>query len=145
MPDPATARLVQLGTFDCPSTETIRLRQQTGRLSYRYLYAGNFSNIAPKAWQGAAHGAEIPIIMGTHSNYRGPSTALENATSAAFQDAYVAFARDPYRGLEAHQWQPYTNLGLKQVRQLGDGVAAKDISYAHMEAMCDGVAPKTTK
>ncbi|KAK5125190.1 hypothetical protein LTR85_000866 [Meristemomyces frigidus] len=131
-----------LSTFFCPATETIRLRQETGRLTYRYLYAGNFSNISPKPWMGAYHSSELPLLMGTHPDFRGPSTALEYATSAAFQDAYVAFASDPVNGLVAQDWTPYAQIGAGNVREFGAaGVAVRDTSIGPTEALCDGAAP----
>lgn len=79
--------------------------------------------------------------MGTDPDFRGPSTPLEYATSHAFQDAYVAFASDPVNGLKGQDWVPYTQLGAKQVREFGAGVAAQDISIAATEALCDGAVP----
>ena len=87
---------------------------------------------------GAYHSSELPLIMGTHPNYRGPSTPLEYATSHAFQDAYVAFASDPENGLAAQDWLPYGALGEADVREFGGGVAAQDISVASDESQCNG-------
>lgn len=92
---------------------------------------------------GAYHSAEQPLIMGTHPNYRGPSTSLEYKTSYAMQDAWVAFASDPVKGLMRQDWPAYTQLGKKQVREFGAGVAAKTISVASVEAQCDGASVKT--
>ena len=86
---------------------------------------------------GAYHSAELPMLFGTHPNFRGPSTPLEYATSHAFQDAYVAFANDPKNGLGSQQWQPYLQLGADTVRDFGDGVAAKDTSIASTEQLCN--------
>lgn len=76
--------------------------------------------------------------MGTHGNFRGASSELEEATSRAFQDAYVAFASDPNSGLPGQGWEVYAALGGSDVREFGGGVAAKDVSVADMEALCDG-------
>ncbi|KAK5135196.1 hypothetical protein LTR08_005583 [Meristemomyces frigidus] len=131
---------VLLSEFFCPATETVRLRQQTDRLTYRYLYAGNFSNVSPKPWMGAYHSSELAMIMGTHPDFRGPSTALEYATSHAFQDAYVAFAGDPVDGLAGQDWAPY-RVGSGSVREFGGGVAAQDTSVAVDEGYCNGAVP----
>lgn len=127
-----------MATFFCPATQTTRLRQQTGRTTFRYLYAGNFTNISPRPWLGAYHSAELPLLMGTHGNFRGASSELEEETSRAFQDAYVAFASDPTGGLSGQGWEVYAALGSSDVREFGAGVAAKDASVADMEALCDG-------
>lgn len=143
-PNQTLAHQALLSTFFCPATETIRLRQQTGRLTYSYRYAGNFSNISPRPWMGAYHSSELPLLMGTHPDYRGPSTALEYATSHAMQDAWVAFAADPVRGLAGQDWEVYDRLGAKRVREFGAGVAAMDVSVAGVEAQCDGAVPKSS-
>lgn len=86
---------------------------------------------------GAYHGAELPILMGTHPNFRGNSTPEEYATSHAFQDAYVAFASDPENGLAGQHWKPYEVLGSGDVRGFGmEGVAAQDVDIASTEAFC---------
>lgn len=82
--------------------------------------------------------------MGTHPNFRGPSTTAEYATSAAFQDAYVAFARDGAAGLEEVGWQQYATLGSGEVRAFGrDEIAAQDWSIASRESLCAGSAPQS--
>ena len=88
---------------------------------------------------GAYHSSELAMIMGTHPDFGAPSTALEYATSHAFQDAYVAFASDSVNGLAGQDWAPYV-LGADTVRDFGDGVAAKNISLASTEALCNGEA-----
>lgn len=123
--------------FSCPATNTVRIRQQTDLVAFRYVYYGNFTNVSPRPWMGAYHGSELPILMGTHPNFRGNSTPEEYATSLAFQDAYVAFANDPETGLAGQNWKPYVTLGSKEVRGFGkDGVAAQDVSIASTEALC---------
>lgn len=90
---------------------------------------------------GAYHSSELPMLMGTHPDFRGPSTALEYATSHAFQDAYVAFASDPVNGLASQDWTPYTQIGAGNVREFGAGVAAQDTSIWFDEKLCDGAVP----
>lgn len=135
------AQLNYLTLFLCPQTETTRVRQLTGLDTYVYLYAGNFSNISPKPWMGAYHNAELPMLFGTHPNYRGPSSRLEWATSHAMQDAWLAFARSPKDGLMEKGWKMYEELGDRSVRMFGAGKPAKDTSLSKMEAMCDGRDP----
>lgn len=140
-PDPELAQQALLSTFFCPATESIRLRQQTGLQTHRYLYAGNFSNIAPEPWLGAYHSAELPMLMGTHPNFRGESTELEITTSEAFQDAFLAFVKDPAGGLESVGWGVYETLGARQVRKFGDdpgGMAVETVDLAELEGMCEG-------
>ena len=130
-----------LRTFLCPATETIRLRQMGGRKTYAYRYSGNFTNISPKPWMGAYHSAELPLLFGTHPDFRGESTELEYATSCAMQDAWVAFARDPENGLRGQGWDVYEKLGANEVREFGAGVAARDVSISGAEGKCNGAVP----
>ena len=60
-------------------------RAKFGYTTYRYEYAGNFSNITPLPWIGATHSAELPLVMGTHPNYNSNSTPLEWDTSSMMQ------------------------------------------------------------
>ncbi|CAK3971141.1 related to triacylglycerol lipase V precursor [Lecanosticta acicola] len=137
-PNQTVAHQALLNTFFCPATETVRLRQQTGRQTYSYRYSGNFTNISPRSWMGAYHSSELPLIFGTHLDYRVHSSALEYETSRAMQDAWVAFASDPIRGLESQDWPVYEQLGLQEVREFRAGIPAGDISVANVEAQCNG-------
>ncbi|KAJ4413451.1 hypothetical protein N0V82_008525 [Gnomoniopsis sp. IMI 355080] len=147
-PNQTAALDEKLLLFFCPATESIRLRQRTANVtpSFRYVYFGNYTNISPRPWMGAYHSSELPMLMGTHPNFRGPSTPAEYATSAAFQDAYAAFARDGAAGLEGVGWQQYATLGSDEVRAFGrDGVPAQEWSVASRESLCAGSAPKSNR
>ncbi|OTA26318.1 hypothetical protein BTJ68_10564 [Hortaea werneckii EXF-2000] len=52
-------------------------RETAGLTTYRYIYSGNFSNVSPLPWMGAYHSSELPMIFGTHYEYRGNSTPFE--------------------------------------------------------------------
>lgn len=172
------ALLADLWLFFCPTTETVRLRQQLppnssssnsndttkgrGTPTYRYEYYGAWANVSPRAWMGAYHAAELPMVMGTHPNFRGASTPAEEATSEAMQDAFAAFARDPWGGLDGgggggdgggegqgqgqggQGWDKYTTLGSLQVRGFGyEGVPAQNVQVGTLEAFCAGGTIKT--
>lgn len=148
------ALIADLWLFFCPTTETVRLRQLTQggnntttantTPTYRYEYYGSWPNVSPRAWMGAYHASELPMIMGTHPDFRGPSTGPEELTSEAFQDAYAAFARDPWGGLEKLGWERYTTLGSTQVRGFGyDGVPAQNVQVGSLETYCAGGTIKT--
>jgi cholinesterase len=123
----------------CFATVASKIRQEFDILTFRYQYAGNFTNISPRGWLGAYHSSELPLIMGTHPNFRGNSPPFEYATSHAFQDAYLAFARDPIDGLASVNWKPYQSLGEHNVREIGYGVPVQDMNLTRMEGLCDGV------
>lgn len=57
---------------------------------------------------GAYHQAELPLLFGTHGNYRGLSTKHEIAVSEGMQNAWRAFANDPKHGLVGQQWPQFT-------------------------------------
>ena len=142
-PDPALAEAALLSTFFCPATESCRLRQQTGRPTYRYEYAGNWTNLSPAPWMGAFHSAELPMLFGTHPNFRGESTEAEYATSHVMQDSWLAFAKDGPSGLEGAGWEEYSAVDEASVREFGaGGVPAQDTSLAEMVGMCSGAGVK---
>lgn len=85
---------------------------------------------------GAYHGSELPMLFGTHGNYRGNSTEFEIAVSTAMQDAWVAFASNP-EDLAGQQWPQFT-ADSDVVRSFGNGTAAQNEigSLTLYEAQC---------
>ncbi|KAL3427014.1 chlorogenic acid esterase precursor [Phlyctema vagabunda] len=82
----------------CPLGREVRNRNLVGLPTYRYQYAGNFSNISPVSWFGAYHSAELPILFGTHDQFRGPSTDYEYEVSHAMEAFWLSFASNPTAG-----------------------------------------------
>ncbi|KAJ5100308.1 hypothetical protein N7456_006360 [Penicillium angulare] len=82
----------------CPVAVEVKNRNMAGITTYRYQYAGNFSNISPLPWFGAYHSSELPMVFGTHYEYRGPSTQFEWDVSYAMQALWLSFVEDPSRG-----------------------------------------------
>lgn len=73
--------------------------------------------------------------MGTHSDYRNPSTDFESRLSEKMQDMWLAFAKDPWNGLRRHSWSPYSSDGTALV--LGkDDVLIATSSIAHLDSGC---------
>jgi acetylcholinesterase len=64
---------------------------------------------------GSYHFSELPLIMGTHGDYRGSSTAFETELSNTMQDLWLAFAKDPNGGLTSSSWTPYSSNGTALV------------------------------
>ncbi|KAF2102069.1 acetylcholinesterase [Rhizodiscina lignyota] len=125
-----------LSTFFCHAVQTARNRVSAGQETYRFFYEGNFSNIATKPWLGAYHSAELPLLFGTHSNYRGASPPYEYAVSHAMQDAWRAFVNDPHGGLASQNWAQFTKSN-DMVRKFGDhGIVAHNGDVKNFEAMC---------
>lgn len=139
-PNLTAARLVTLEAFQCPADLTARNRHAAGAETFRYFYSGNFSNIAPRPWEGAYHSSELPLIFGTSGIARAPSTAFEIKLSEKLQDLYLAFASDPINGLKSQGWPAYEPGG--QAVEFGkDGKVVQDISISSLEAPCVGYVP----
>ncbi|KAL2130632.1 hypothetical protein VTI74DRAFT_6133 [Chaetomium olivicolor] len=86
--------------FLCSTLQAAKARLSAGTGPVcRYVYAGNFSNVSPKGWMGAYHGAELPVVFGTHAMFGGNSTELEWRTSWAMQDLWVRFVAKGGRGI----------------------------------------------
>ncbi|KAJ1544716.1 hypothetical protein HK405_008435 [Cladochytrium tenue] len=134
-PSVAATDAIMLALFFCTSVKSAEYRLLAGLPTFRYLYSGNFTNIAPRPWMGAYHSAELPMIFGTHPNFRGNSTALEYETSEAMQDAWLAFARDGADGLVAQGWPLFSSLG-GDVRVFGDAVAVQTGNTKAWEESC---------
>ncbi|KAL3471482.1 Alpha/Beta hydrolase protein [Aspergillus californicus] len=84
--------------ISCPVAEEANNRILGGLPTYRYEYAGNFTNISPLPWFGAYHSSELPLLFGTHSEYGSASTKFEWDVSHAMQALWLSFAEDPTRG-----------------------------------------------
>lgn len=83
----------------CGAASAAQARRTAGVKVWRVRYFGTWANLNPYSWLGAYHGSDIPILFGT-SNLTGPDTRAEAETSAYYQGAWAAFARDPVNGLE---------------------------------------------
>ena len=118
----------------CPVVATSDFRTQGGRITYRYQYQGNWTNISPLDWMGAYHSSELPMIFGTNGDFRGPSTQFEKDTSRKMQDLWLAFANDPAHGVEKLGW---ANVTSGYVNAFGaNNQTARLISAATLDAPC---------
>jgi carboxylesterase type B len=139
-PDPVIADSITLGSFLCPSVQTTHDRFAVNTTTFRYLYGGNFSNIAPQPWEGAYHQSDVPLIFGTHGIARSNSTALEISVSEAMQDFWLAFAEDPVNGLPKAGWEAYEPTG-EAVLFGWENQAVQPIKEADLERPCNGLMP----
>ncbi|KAK4118014.1 hypothetical protein N657DRAFT_584396 [Parathielavia appendiculata] len=86
-------------------------RSAYGLTTYAYLFSGNFSNITPRYWLGGMHGSDIPLVFGTHYQFRDNSTELEWETSYAIEAFWISFAANPSAEPRNHlgqAWPKYT-------------------------------------
>ncbi|KAK8214673.1 carboxylesterase [Phyllosticta capitalensis] len=135
-PNMTTAATLGYEYFLCPATKMTYERLAVGRTTHRYFYAGNFTNISPRPWMGAYHESELPLLFGTHADFRGNSTPFEYEVSHTMQDTWVAFARDPENGLDRLGWPAYAAKD-GQVRKFAvDGVLAQMGNVSAVEAEC---------
>ncbi|KAJ0109029.1 hypothetical protein J7T55_002221 [Diaporthe amygdali] len=132
-PDFATALEYSYDYFWCPATLTTYERLENNRITHRYYYTGNFTNISPQPWMGAYHESELPMLFGTHMDFRGNSTPFEYAVSHTLQDAYVAFVADPVNGLNSIGWPAYEGPG-GTVMQWAD---MSNLTLAHLTTVTE--------
>lgn len=139
--DTALADLTTMVFFFCPTYQSAKARiaAQTGPV-YRYLYAGNFTNVSPRGWMGAWHAAEMPLVFGTHPLYRGDSTALEYMTSHAMQDAWLAFVATAGERPSIEGWDAWDEVDGGRVVEFGNGVPARLIDTTEMEESCSSLS-----
>lgn len=71
---------------------------------------------------GAYHGSELPMIFGTHADFRGNSTPFEYELSHVMEDALTTFIKDSTAGLDAIGWPVYTAED-REVRTYGENNA----------------------
>jgi carboxylesterase type B len=83
---------------NCQVALEVKNRNRGNLPTYRYRYAGNFSNVSPLPWFGAYHSSELPLVFGTHYEYGGPSTSFEWDVSYAMEALWLSFAEDPTQG-----------------------------------------------
>ncbi|KAH6649548.1 Alpha/Beta hydrolase protein [Chaetomium tenue] len=106
------------GGLACGSRREMDARAAYGLPTYVYLSSGNFSNITPRYWLGGMHSSDIPLVFGTHYQFRGNSTELEWQTSFAMEAAWVSLAANPSADPQDHlgqKWPKYTEASRQVV------------------------------
>jgi acetylcholinesterase len=135
-PDQSLADAMTILFFQCPTTYTIADRYANNLITFRYVYAGNFSNIAPQWWEGAYHSSDLPLIFGTYGIARGNGTHFQKQVSEKMQDMWVAFAEDPVNGLPNMGWNKYQG-GSGEALLIGKGeLVTQPIAESALETIC---------
>ncbi|KAH8657832.1 Alpha/Beta hydrolase protein [Xylariales sp. PMI_506] len=129
---------VGLNAITCPVSSAIALRTDNNLTTYRYYYAGNFSNISPEPWIGASHSAELPLIFGTHYEYRTNSTEFEWEVSYAMEAFWLSFARNPRADPVAGDitWPKYSRDANTTVYLAADDQIAQLINGSTVDDLC---------
>ncbi|KAJ7103848.1 Alpha/Beta hydrolase protein [Mycena epipterygia] len=96
----------------------------------------NKSFLCFSAFPGAYHASELLLIFGTAGQYHSASTAYEDDVSVKMQDLWLAFARDPLKGLQGAGWEPHA---VGKAVLLGDADALlKQIDVQDLDCVCSG-------
>ncbi|OJJ38084.1 hypothetical protein ASPWEDRAFT_734215 [Aspergillus wentii DTO 134E9] len=103
-PPEETMHALTQSIIACPSAREVHIRELAGLTTYRYYYTGNFSNISPWDWMGAYHSSELPLLFGTHDEYRTPSTEFEYQLSYAMEALWLSFASNPQSAPSYQNW-----------------------------------------
>ncbi|OGM45048.1 carboxylesterase family protein [Aspergillus bombycis] len=128
-------------TFNCPIVETVGNRLEQDIPTWRYLYHGNWSGLSPTPWLGAYHSSDVPIVFGTYdkTTIQPPSNPAEVAASKYIQGAWVAFAKDPWKGLSDYGWPQFTSQNRSLVSLALDNRIPATISSAEKwDSHCRG-------
>ncbi|KAL6704031.1 hypothetical protein ACN47E_008795 [Coniothyrium glycines] len=121
--------------FLCPAVKTTQERYAANATTFRHLYGGNFSNVAPLWWQGAYHSSDLPLIFGTYGIARGKGSEFQGRVSQMMQDFWVAFAEDPVKGLPKLGWASYQRNGTSVVFGMGER-AVQTVKQTELDAPC---------
>lgn len=105
-PDQATLDKATLSDFVCVAREAAAVRAANGLTTYRYQWAGNYTNLTPFPWMGAYHASDVPMVFGTY-DLHGGATAGQRRAAERLQDYVFAFLENPENGIRRHLgWQP---------------------------------------
>jgi carboxylesterase type B len=131
--------------FVCLASNTTQSREKQGLggVTYRYEYAGNFSNLTPLGWMGAYHASDVPMIFGTYETVGGAGvTEFQREVATAMQDYVLAFMEDPAGGLKKMGWLPYGEVegssvgGRNLMRFASGGEVARIVNGGEVDDAC---------
>jgi len=125
----------------CPLAVEVRNRNLASLPTYRYQYVGNFTNISPVSWMGAYHSSELPLLFGTHFEFRGQSTNFEYQVSYAMEDLWLAFVSNPTQkpGISSNghfKWPLYDQSSKKMVLFADGKTAVQVVSGDRIDGKC---------
>lgn len=133
-----TATMETEDEWICTAYQDSILRASLGLDTYRYMWAGNFSNISPVSYLGAFHWSDLLMIFGTYQDDAGYISDLEVATSEAMQDHILAFLKNPATVGSTVGWPAFhadaPNGGL--ILEFGNQTTVKNITGDFLEAGC---------
>lgn len=123
----------------CAAYNTSVYREDVGLTTYRYQWAGNFSNIdANIDWLGAYHYSDLYMFFGTYLIAPGYIPPLEVQSSEVMQDLMYDFINDP-NSLPSNGWPAYDTMaanGGQMLRFGADGQAVQVVSGNDVDGAC---------
>jgi len=128
-------------SFTCPHDYEARIRSSLNIPVWQYRYFGDWVNTRLYPNSGAYHGTEMQMLFGNSQDVSGIApTADQKRLTEIIQSAWVAFARNPERGLSQLGWPEY-EAGEKTLIRLGFANSPEpDIVRAEIYAgECEGV------
>ncbi|CCG84624.1 protein of unknown function [Taphrina deformans PYCC 5710] len=128
--------------FTCPAASVATSRQNFSVPSWQYRYLGEWPDINAFPALGVFHSSEIGLVFGTYNlSTSAPSTTQEVLFSRQMQGGWVAFARDPQRGLTNYGWPVYQANGttLIQLAKNNQSTTTFNSSQAYNSG-CAGVS-----
>lgn len=79
---------------------------------YRYRYQGHLPSVTPYPWiRGAYHSAELPLLFSMLDLGIAKPEKWELEASSYMQDTWMAFVKDPVKGLQKRGWPLYDPEG----------------------------------
>ncbi|KAI9043066.1 carboxylesterase [Aspergillus affinis] len=97
-----------LAAFTCPSDQAAKDRAANGVPVWHSRYFGDWDNMRLYPTSGAYHGVDLPMVFGNSKDISAVSTSTgERQFSKHMASAWVAFARDPQKGLTTFGWPQY--------------------------------------
>lgn len=126
------------GEWICTAYTDSILRSSLGLDTYRYMWAGNFSNISPVPYLGAFHWSDLLMIFGTYMTDKGNISELEVATSETMQDHILAFLKDSSTVSDTVGWPAFDadapHGGF--ILEFGNQTTVKNITGDFLEGGC---------
>ncbi|CAK7200912.1 hypothetical protein SEUCBS139899_003612 [Sporothrix eucalyptigena] len=136
-----TATAITAQAYTCKNYDETLLRESIGLDTYRYFWAGNFTNISPVYWIGALHWSDLLMIFGTYMTDVGDNgnfTSLEIQTSQTMQDYFLAFVKNPSTVNTTVGWPKFDSTAANggQIVEFGKDVPAQLVTGDYIEGSC---------
>lgn len=133
-----TSVMISEGEWDCRAAQDSALRKSLGLETYRYFWAGNFTNISPVDWLGAFHWSDLLMIFGTYREDVGEVPELEVKTSETMQDHILAFLKNPSTVNVTVGWPAFDadSPGGGQILEFGKGTPVRKVTGDWLDGGC---------